>query len=328
MSGHELRWNPLLGCWIIVAGHRRERPWHSTFCPFCPGGHETQGEWSVLALPNRYPALSLTPPRVDKGGKPFMKGEALGVCEVIVETPSHEGDFQNIPLEQVSEYILLLGERTRKIASNPAIEYVMPFKNKGVLIGVSLTHPHSQIYAFPFIPPRISREIESATEYRKVYGGNIFEDIVRMELLESKRIVYINDGFMLLMPFYAMWPYEMHIYPLNDIKLLYELDEDSALLLADAIRLTTGVYEELFGSEYAYMMIFHQAPVKRVSEEYRLHVEFYTPHLSRDRLKYAAGVEWGAWVFTYDGVPEDRARELREAAAKISGKLGCLGRTT
>lgn len=325
MSGHELRWNPLLGCWIIVAEHRRGRPWHSTFCPFCPGGPETQGEWSVLALQNRYPALSLTPPRVDSGRRPFTKSEALGVCEVVVETPLHEGDFQNIPLEQVSRYILLLGERTREIASNPVIEYVMPFKNKGVLIGVSLTHPHSQIYAFPFIPPRISREIESAVEYKRVYGANIFEDIVKMELLESKRIVYANDSFILLVPFYAMWPYEMHIYPLKDVKLLYELDKDLALLLADTIRIATAVYEELFGSEYAYMMVFHQAPVKPVSEEYRLHVEFYTPHLSKDRLKYAAGVEWGAWVFTYDGLPEDRAGELRKAATRVIGKLDSLG---
>ncbi|MBS7642527.1 MAG: galactose-1-phosphate uridylyltransferase [Candidatus Bathyarchaeia archaeon] len=326
MSGHELRWNPLLDCWIIVAGHRKGRPWHSTFCPFCPGGSETQGEWRVLALPNRYPALSLNPPKVDEGCEPFIKSEALGVCEVVVETPVHEGDFQDIPLEQVSEYILLLGERTRDIASNPAIEYVMPFKNKGVLIGVSLTHPHSQIYAFTFIPPRIVREIESVIRYRRDYGRNLFEDIVEAEIRESKRIVYVNDEFILLLPFYAMWPYEMHIYPLRDVKLLYELDRYSALLLADTIRVATGVYEELFGSEYAYMMIFHQAPIKQVNKDYRLHVEFYTPHLSRDRLKYAAGVEWGAWVFTYDGVPEDRVGELREAARRIAGRLGSLGR--
>jgi UDPglucose--hexose-1-phosphate uridylyltransferase len=325
MSEHELRWNPLLRCWIIVAGHRKGRPWHSISCPFCPGGSETQGEWDVLALPNRYPALSLTPPKVNVGRYPFIKNEALGVCEVVVETPLHEGDFQNLTLEQVFKYILLLGKRTGEIASNPDIKYVMPFKNKGILIGVSLTHPHSQIYAFPFIPPRVSREIESALEYRRIYGGNIFEEIVRMELLESKRVVYINDGYVLLMPFYAMWPYEMHIYPLKDVKLLSELDESSALLLADTIRVATGVYEELFGSEYAYMMIFHQSPVKPVNEEYRLHVEFYTPHLSRDRLKYAAGVEWGAWIFTYDGLPEDRARELREAAMRVTSKLSGLG---
>lgn len=322
---HELRWNPLLEAWIVVAGHRKRRPWRSGFCPFCPGSPETAGEWDVLALPNRYPALSPEPPRVEEGGKPFFRREAKGVCEVVVETPLHEGDFQDLSIEQVSRYIGLLAERVKDLSARSYIEYVMPFKNKGSLIGVSLTHPHSQIYALPFIPPRVRRELDSARKFKEAYGRNVFEEILEKELEEGVRVIYVNRDFTLLLPFYAMWPYEMHVYTARRFRRLPDLTGDSKLMLSDVIRVATGVYEEMFGSEYAYMMIFHQAPVRGDYPEYRLHVEFYTPHLSRDRIKYAAGIEWGAWVFTYDGVPEERAGELKKAAGKVVDRIEHLG---
>ncbi|MEM3922227.1 MAG: galactose-1-phosphate uridylyltransferase [Nitrososphaerota archaeon] len=322
---HELRWNPLLRCWTIVAGRRIKRPWRSGKCPFCPGGEETAGSWRVLALPNRYPALSPNAPEV-LGDDLFGKARALGECEVIIESPQHEGDFPDFPLDQVALYIELLAERTRILGSKPYIKCVVPFKNKGALIGVSLTHPHSQIYALPFIPPRIARELESTEDYGRRYGRSIFDDILARELEEGSRAIYENDSFIIFMPFFVMWPYELHVYPKINVTSLPELGRGDQEMLADAVRVAVGTYEELFGKDCAYMMIFHQAPTDRKYTDYRLHLEFYTPHFTGDRIKYAAGIEWGAWVFTYDGIPEERAEELRAAARKALGRIDHLGR--
>ncbi len=321
---HELRRNPLLGGWIVVAGRREERPWRSGECPFCPGKEETKGSWKVLALSNKFPAFSPKAPEVVGEGL-FKKAKAIGECEVIIEAPQHEGDFPDFPLEQVALYVRLLAERTRVLSSKPYVRCVVPFKNKGTLIGVSLTHPHSQIYALPFIPPRIMREIKSAEEFRRSRGGNLFEEILREELEDGSRIIYENDLFTLFMPFFAMWPYEMHVYPKSKIRSLADLSLAGQEMLADTIRIAVKTYENLFGRDCAYMMIFHQAPTYGDYPDYRLHLEFYTPHFTSDRIKYAAGIEWGAWIFTYDGVPEERAAELREAAKKAVRQLDHLG---
>jgi UDPglucose--hexose-1-phosphate uridylyltransferase len=322
---HELRWNPLLRCWTIVAGRRIKRPWRSGECPFCPGNEETMGSWKVLALPNKYPALSPSAPEVS-GDDMFGRTRALGECEVVIEVPQHEGDFPDFPLDQVTLYVELLAERTSILGAKPYIKCVIPFKNKGALIGVSLTHPHSQIYALPFIPPRIARELESAENYWREHGRSIFDDILARELEERSRVIYENDSFTIFMPFFVMWPYEMHVYPKIGVASLPELSHVDQEMLADAIRVAVKIYEEMFGKDCAYMMIFHQAPSDREYPYYRLHLEFYTPHFTGDRIKYAAGIEWGAWVFTYDGVPEERAGELRVAARKALEKLDHLGR--
>ncbi len=321
---HEIRRNPLTGSWTIVSGKRVDRPWRSGECPFCPGREETMGEWKVLSLPNRFPALSPNAPWIDEGGRLFMKNQAIGECEVIVESPQHEGDFPDFSIEQVSLYVKLLSERTRILESKPYVKCVIPFKNKGSIIGVSLTHPHSQIYALPFIPPRIMKEIESAQRYRDGYDRNLFEDILRDELEEGTRIIYGNKSFLLFLPFFVMWPYEVHVYPKRNIKSLTELGQEDALMLADIIRVAVAMYEEMFGEDCAYMMIFHQSPIGRY-DDYRLHIEFYTPCISKDRIKYAAGIEWGAWIFTYDGVPEERVKELKQATRKIMENLDHLG---
>ena len=324
---HELRWNPLLSEWIIVSGGRQERPWREAYCPFCPGGPETQGDWNVLSIPNRFPALSPDAPQISETS-PYGRSRALGVCEVIVETREHKGDFHNMPLGQVSDFIHLLGDRTKQLASLHYVKHVMPFKNKGALIGVSLTHPHSQLYALPFIPPRIRREIASVRRFKAKHRRNLFDAILESEIEAQSRLIYSNERFTVVLPFFGMWPFETHVYTPMPLRSLVELDERSRLMLADAIRATTATYEEQFGKDYAYTMVFHQSPSKGDYRDYRLHVEFYTPHITRDRMKYAAGIEWGAGTFTYDGVPEERASVLREAARKALGKMECMGEVT
>ncbi len=318
---NELRWNPLLGCWVIVSSRRAIRPWRDVEkCPFCPGAEETGYGWDVLLLDNKYPALRRDA-KVSRQSLDLYRVErAYGSAKVVVETPSHEGDLDTVPVENLVKYIEILSRVTEEECRDPAVEYVLPFRNKGEVIGVSLTHPHSQIYVLPFVPPRIRREYEMMAQHRAERGGCLLCDILGLEYREGSRVLYENSGFTAFLPFFAMWPYEVHVYPRRHVESLAELGAEEKALLADAIKVVVAGYNSLFGFSLPYMMVFHQKPC-RGYEGFHVHVEFYPVHRAADKLKYAAGIEWGGWVFTYDGLPEERAAELRRALAKAVEKL-------
>jgi len=326
---HELRWNPLIRQWIIVAAHRAVRPWRpedkeKTSCPFCPGAPELKDldSWDVVVLPNKYPALVPDPGLPGQYKHPsYVSKEAKGVSEVIIETPMHEGDFHTLPLPHVLKVMRVFKEEFEKLSRLDYVEYVALFRNKGKEIGVSLSHPHSQVYALPFIPPRVVAEIKSFEDYFQKHGRCMICDIVSHEQAVRERTIYGNDGFMIILPFYAMWPYELHIYPKKHVKAINELSEEDLKLLADAIRVTTAVYSKLLERDAPYIMAMHNHPSKG-NYFYHFHIEFYQPYRDPQKLKYAAGIEWGYWVFTYDGIPEERVKELRKACVEIQGKIG------
>ncbi|MEM0495361.1 MAG: galactose-1-phosphate uridylyltransferase [Thermofilum sp.] len=322
---NELRWNPLLGCWVVVSSSRATRPWRSvTQCPFCPGAEETGYGWDVLALDNRFPALRPDAKTCTESRGLYRVRPAYGYAKVVVETPEHEGDLDAIPRENLLRYVELLAQLTRQYCADPGIAYVFPFRNKGEVIGVSLTHPHSQVYILPFVPPRVEREHRMMSEHKSRYGGCLLCEILKQEEEEGSRLLYLNAEFTAFLPFFAMWPYEVHVYSRRHVERLDELDRASLEQLADALRVIVAAYNELFGFSLPYMMVFHQKPC-RGYEGFHLHVEFYPVHRARDKLKYPAGIEWGAWVFTYDAVPEEKAAELRAAVKKAVEKLGRRG---
>lgn len=326
---HEIRWNPLIRQWIIVAGHRGRRPWRpeekGLACPFCPGTPETKdlGVWDVIVLPNKFPALSPKPLKVPRFHTGFFRvRRAIGVCEVIVETPMHEGDLCNIDLDHTRKVVDVFTKEYSRLGSLNYIRYVAEFRNKGKEIGVSLTHPHSQIYALPFIPPRIMCELKSFKRYYIKKNKCLLCDIMKIEYKEGSRLIYENKCFIALLPYFAMWPYEIHVYPKRHVQALSDLNEEEKLHLADILRVITATYNTLFEKDMPYMMVFHQKPTdKRNYSYYHMHIEFYQPYRDKDKLKYAAGIEWGFWVFTYDGIPEKKAYELREACSKALKKL-------
>lgn len=331
---HEIRWNPLIRQWVIVAAHRAARPWRpedrgAEFrCPFCPGAPELRhlDKWDVVVLPNKYPALVPEAPPVEgEGLEAYAKREARGVAEVIVETPDHEGDLHTLSLQHAAKVVKAFRDEIERLSKLDFVQYVAAFRNKGKEIGVSLTHPHSQIYALPFVPPRIAAEVESMEAYRRARGSCMICDIVKYELSLAKRAIYKNEGFAVILPYYAMWPYELHVYPLEHRRSVTEMSERELELLADALRAVTSTYAALLKRDAPYIMAFHEPPAK-LDTDFHFHVEFYQPYRDREKLKYAAGIEWGYWVFTYDGVPEERAGELkaacREAVKSLDGALG------
>jgi len=312
---HELRWNRVLGSWVIVSNIRKIRPWRpSDHCPFCPGAPEIDGKtgWKVLVIKNRFPALVPNPHTSDVKG---LKEEGYGYTEVVIETPVHEGDLCDIPLNHLKEVIDVFAQRTVELSKDKRIKYVAVFRNKGAAIGVSITHPHSQIYALSFIPPRISIELRNAEKFWRSEEKCLFCDIIEEEK-NSSRIIYLNDSFIVFMPFGVQWPFETHIYPLRHVQKLPDLSDKERLDLADALRVITKAYNLLFEIDFPYIMAVHQAPSRGSYPFYHLHIEFYTLLRDKNKLKYAAGIEWGFFSFTYDGLPEENAKLLRTAASK------------
>lgn len=322
----ELRYNPLTGQWIMVSAVRKKRPWRPRdFCPFCPGSGETGYGWEVLLLPNKFPMLDF---RVEKpeNEKFYKKARAIGQCSVIVETPEHDlKDLDELSLEQMVKVVELWKNVTMELKNNLRVAYLAIFRNKGEEIGVSLTHPHGQLYALPSIPLKARLKIENSRNYYKRFGECLFCRILREEM-QSERAIYENGSFLLFMPFFANWPFEVHIYPKGHIQWLTQLNKNKLEDLADILRVATATLNALFDRQMPYVMNIFQAPFKGWYDFYHLHIEFYPMLRDRDKLKYAAGIELGIWEFTYDGIPEENAQKLRKACRDIIKKVGAKGR--
>ena len=321
----ELRYNPLIGEWIMVSSVREHRPWQpSTGCPFDEGNEETGYGWRYLILPNRYPMLRLDAPQV-KGDGFYRARRAVGACFVVVETPKHDlGDLCDIGLEDLTEVLKGVRGKVLELEKIGNIKYVYFFRNKGKEIGVSLTHPHSQMYALPYVPLRVRLEIINMRRYRRRRGSCILCDIVKHEESLGIRVIYRNRHFVVLKPYYSMWPYEIHVIPTRHVHKITELSDEELMYLADALRASTAMLNNVLGRDMPYVMAVHQSPV-RIVDEYHMHIEFYPMLRDKDKLKYAAGVEWGLWTFTYDYDPEAKASELKEACRRVKDKFSLLG---
>jgi len=323
MSINEIRWNPLLREWIIVSSRREKRPWRPKgYCPFCPGTEETGTNWDVLVLDNRFPALTQNA-RVSRKSKGIYRVKpGYGYCKVLVETPQHKGDLCDLSISQLVKVLDKFAEEYETLGRDPRVKCVMEFRNKGEAIGVSLPHPHSQIYALPFIPTRIKRELRSAKLFKKRKGICLFCQILKNEIEEKRRVVYENNSFVAFVPFFAMWPLEVHIYPKRHMQTISQLNQSEKIDLAKCLKVVTYAYNKVFEQDMPYIMVFHQSPTDGKDYNfYHFHVEFYPILRDKGKLKYAAGIEWGAGTFTYDGLPENNATKLRQV---ISGVLSNL----
>jgi UDPglucose--hexose-1-phosphate uridylyltransferase len=319
----ELRWHPLLREWVITATERQERTFlpPKDYCPLCPhrpGGPPTEidrADFGVAVFENRFPSLRPNPPvPAVEGTDLYPVAPAEGVCEVVVYTPEHEGTLAGRSVDAIEELIYVWADRYRELGSRDAIRYVYTFENKGEAIGVTLLHPHGQIYAFPFIPPRLQREIDSLARYREDHGRCLVCDIVAQERRDRRRIVLEGDDFTAAVPFYARYPYEVHVWSRRHLGALTAM---TGAEVRDLARMLKGVmvkYDNLWGISMPYMMILKQVATDgRPASEDHFRIEFYPPLRSRDKLKYLASVESGAGTFIDDTLAEEKAAELRAA---------------
>ncbi|MDM7275630.1 MAG: galactose-1-phosphate uridylyltransferase [Thermoprotei archaeon] len=311
----ELRWDPVLGEWIMVSSVRHVRPWlPESFCPFCPGAPETGYGWQVLVLENKYPMLTPEPPQPSSHHF-YVKSKSSGGNLIIVETPQHDlDDISDLDVNSIKLVLEALKNLVEEERGKDYAKYLLWFRNKGVEIGVSLTHPHSQVYVTPFTPVKVERELTNSKRYTIESGGKcLFCNIINVEESEKKRILYSNKSWVAFMPFYAHWPFEAHIYPRRHLQLLSDLEEEELSLLALTLKVVLCGFKKLFRKPSPYIMVMHQAPLKGDYSFYHMHFEIYGVMRGENVLKYAAGMEMGGGNFTFDSVPEDNASRLRDS---------------
>jgi len=225
-------------------------------------------------------------------------------------------------LEKINNLINVWKDRYLVLGGKKFIKYVLIFENKGKEIGVTLSHPHGQIYAFSYIPPVVLEELKSSEKFYKKNKKCLHCKIIEEELREGSRIVASNKDFVAFIPFYAAWPYEVHIYCLRHLGSLCELDDREVASLSKIIKDLINRYNKLFNSRMPYVMILHQEPTDNKSYDYyHFHFEFYPPYRTKNKLKYLAGCELGTGTFINDTLPEEKAAELRGAISNISSDM-------
>ena len=310
----ELRFDVLRNEWVAYATERNDRTFLPTdHCPLCPSGPGGSSEvplddFEVVVFENRFPAFG--PDRVnDRPVRPATTG-----CEVIVYTPEHELTLAQLPPDRVKLLIDVWADRYFELGSRPEVTYVYIFENKGEEVGVTLHHPHGQIYAMPFVPPFAAAELHAARERLNAGGGCLHCEQIERES-NGPRSVFSDESMVAFVPDAARWPYEVHLYPRRHVASIADLDDAGRTELAGALLRLTRAYDQHFGFSTPYVMAVHQAPTDgRAWPEAHLHFEFYPPHRRPDRLKYLAGVELGAGTFVNDTRPEDTAAQLHRAA--------------
>ena len=316
----EMRWNPMMQEWVVTATHRQHRTYKPPkgFCPLCPtaeGAFPTEvpaPDYQLVVFENKFPAFRRNPePSPEVGSELYPVAPPQGICEVVLYTPGHEGSLTDYPPSHIRKVIELWADRYRELGSHPFVKYVFIFENKGEVVGVTLHHPHGQIYAFPFIPPRIQRELDSNRLHRSATGRCVFCDIVAEEKRDGRRIILETDALLAFVPFYARYPYEVHIFTKHHRASIVELTKPERHELSYLLKGVLLKYDNLFNMSFPYMMVMHQAPTDGDNDDFHFHIEFYPPMRSADKLKYLAGCESGVGTYVTDSNPEEKAGELR-----------------
>jgi UDPglucose--hexose-1-phosphate uridylyltransferase len=282
------------------------------WCPFDPGSGQVPDTYDVLIYPNDFPAFHLDSEPFSPEAGLYYKTGARGSCDVVIYHPEHNLAPSQLSTEHWRKVIDLWAKRHSELAALPDIQYVYIFENTGVAIGVTMPHPHGQIYALPFIPPLVARELDTASDYLRDHGQCIYCRILREELAERSRIVTENQNFVAFVPFFARWPGEMQICARRHLGSVTELTGGEASSLAAIIKRVRMKYDNLYGFPMPLMMLLRQSPARGDHPYFHFHVDFYPIQRSATKLKYLAGVESGLGTFLNDTVAEEKARELRE----------------
>ncbi len=321
----ELRWHPLIKDWVMIASHRQNRPqMPRDWCPFCPGSGRVPEDYTVYKYDNDYPALSQDPPVPDDvPTELYRMAEAYGKCEVILYSPEHTSSLHQFSVDHIERIIDLWTERFIELKKDDRIKYIFIFENRGEMVGVTMPHPHGQIYGYPFIPKKLELELEACREHHEATGACLLCDMVKDEIKSGDRVIFENEDFVVFLPFFSEYPYGMYIVSKNHKQNLTQLDEREKTNLAKALKEATGTLDSLFGFPFPYMMCMHQDPVNSedVSEYYHFHIEFFPPMRAENKQKFNASSETGAWAHANPTKPEEKAEELRQAHKRfLEGK--------
>lgn len=318
----EIRFNPLIRDWVMIASHRQNRPqMPKDWCPFCPGSGRVPDDFDVLKYDNDFPALSQNPPAPDPAATGIYKMEhAYGKCEVILYSKEHTITLPELSPEHVEKLVNLWCERVEELERDEKIKYIFIFENRGEVVGVTMPHPHGQIYAYPFIPKKLELELASSNEHFESTGRCLICDILKTEQEFRQRIIFENEDFITFLPYFAEYPYGIYIVSKAHKQKITDFNGRERKNLAISIRNAAGTLDSLFGYQFPYMMCMHQAPVNSGNfNYYHFHIEFFPPMRSKEKQKFNASSETGAWAHCNPTAPEEKAQELREAYKKFAG---------
>ena len=317
----ELRLDPLVNEWVVMAAHRQGRVFlpPKELCPLCPSKPESlteipEQDFEVVVFDNRSP--SLRPPVGDWAlpdvvGPDTDLGTAAGKCEVVCFTPSHGDSFKDLSPARVRTLLEAWIDRTAELSKESFIQHIAAFENRGEEVGVTLSHPHGQIYAYSYIPPKVEKMLTVAQKYKEQTGKVLFDQIIAREILEKERIIAKNDRWIAFVPYASRYSFEIHVAPLNPVADLTELtDADRDSFPEIAIEVTKRL-DGVFGIEMAYIAAWHQAPVRQGRDLLRLHWQITSVRRSPGKLKYLSGSESAMGAFIMDLRPEQSAEQLR-----------------
>lgn len=320
-TASQMRHDPVLDEWVILAAHRQSRTYHppTNDCPLCPSTADRHTEipsrdYDVAVFENRFPSLSMHAVGGAGPDLPPLVSQRPGVgrCEVVCFTSDHDAAFATLKPEHARLVVDAWADRTAALAALPGVEQVFPFENRGEAIGVTLAHPHGQIYAYPFVTPKSRQMLGNAAAYFERHDRNLFTDVLWGERDSGTRVVATSAHWTAFVPAAARWPVEVHVYPhrrVPDIPSLTDAERDDfAVLYLDVLRRLDGLYAQ----PLPYVAAWHQAPVSDPLREHAyLHLQVSSIQRAADKLKYLAGSETGMGAFITDVLPEDVADRLR-----------------
>lgn len=319
-----LRWHPLRGEWVTYAAFRQNRtyqppPRYNPLAGSSDPAHPAEmpaGDYEIAVFDNRFP--SLAPESYDPPTLTVPTAPANGKCEVVVFTQDPQVALGRLPLSRIELLLQAWGDRTVRVGSLPHIQYVLPFENRGAEVGVTLHHPHGQIYGYPFVPPVPARQLAQEREYFLQHGTSLLCDMARAEGADGKRVLYQDDHAIAFVPPCARYPYEAWVMPTAPCEDFAALTPPMRESLARALKTVLLKFDNLWNRPFPYVMAWYQAPTDgEAHPETQLHAQFYPPYRTRDRLKYLAGTELAAGMFTMDVPPETTAYELQQVDIEL-----------
>jgi len=299
----EFRWNPLLDTWTMVATNRQNRP-HlpKDHCPFCPGSPNIPSKYDVLAYPNDFPVMSLDhagSKKKEQSKGIFRSKEAVGKCEVILYSPDHNKKFYQLSDAHLLKIVELWSARFKELSADTRIKYIFEFENKGEEVGVTIHHPHGQLYAYSFIPVKIREELDNCKKYFKQTGNNLFADLNKVEKRHKQRVVFENKSFIAYIPYFTDYPFGVFVVNKSLKGNITQFTLQEKKDLAEALKKITAGFDKVYDRPFPYIMSIHQTPVNEkkyadAENYYTFHIEFYPPLRAKDKIKWYSGSEMGA----------------------------------
>ena len=322
----EMRLDSLSGDWISVAAARHNRahlpPAHE--CPLCPSSATNLSEvpdvFDVAVFENKSPSFGPDLAEVDDENYAVVENlklgstrASIGRCEVVVFSPEHLGSLADQSVARIRTIIDAWADRTEELSKLPGVRQVFPFENRGQEIGVTLHHPHGQIYSYPYVPPRTQKLLNSI----EAYGPDLFADTLAFEQA-GERVLIRGENFTAYVPFAGRWPIEIHLLPHRHVHNFTQLTEAERDELAAIYSKLLRALDTVYDTPTPYISAWHQAPLVDGGENVRLQLQITSPRRAADKLKYLAGSESAMGAFIADFPPETTAEMLRGAISRLS----------